>query len=67
MKAILEFDLPDEKEEWELHFKASDMHQALWDIDQYLRSETKHAEVPADAYAIRERFLEILAEYGVEL
>ena len=42
MKAVLEFNLPDDQEEYELCNKAQDMSYALHQIQQYLRSKVKY-------------------------
>ena len=38
MKAILEFDLPDDSGEFRLASTASDLYNTLWEMDQWLRS-----------------------------
>ena len=45
-KAILEFDLnePDDRDEHNRMIRSLDILLALWDIDQYLRSQTKYNE-----------------------
>jgi hypothetical protein len=43
MKAILEFNLPEDNIEYELVNNAGKMHSVLWDMDQWLRSNTKYA------------------------
>jgi len=43
MKAILEFNLPEDNIEYELVNNAGKMHSVLWDMDQWLRGQTKHA------------------------
>ena len=43
MKAILEFNLPEDNVEYVLVNNAGNMHSVLWDMDQWLRSNTKHA------------------------
>jgi hypothetical protein len=43
MKAILEFDLPNDSEEFRLASTASDMYNTLWEMDQWLRSAIKYA------------------------
>jgi len=45
-KAILEFDLnePEDRNEHERMLKSLDLCLALWDMDQYLRSQTKYNE-----------------------
>jgi len=42
-KAILEFNLPEEREEYETTCKAGAMHSILWELDMtYLRSAIKY-------------------------
>lgn len=73
MKAILEFNLPDDEAEFELANKGAKMHYVLWQIDQWLRSNTKHApdnmnEHTYQAYVeCREKLHQILNENGVDL
>ena len=43
MKAILKFDLPEEQNEFELAVNAYKWYSVVWDMDQYLRSQTKYA------------------------
>jgi hypothetical protein len=43
MKAILEFDLPNDSGEFRLASTASDMYNTLWEMDQWLRSVIKYA------------------------
>ena len=42
MRAILEFELPDDQSEYELAVDASKMYSALWDIKQLIRSKLKY-------------------------
>ena len=42
MKAILEFNLPEDKEEFEVASKAMDWSILAWDIDQYIRNRLKY-------------------------
>ena len=42
MKAILEFDLPEDKEWFEAASKAVDWSILAWDIDQYIRNRLKY-------------------------
>ena len=53
MKAILEFNLPEDNQEFELMSKALKMYSTLWDLDVWLRGEIKyndkeHLEVVRD-------------------
>lgn len=74
-KAILEFDLnePDDVEAHKRAVKSLDMAIALWDIDQYLRAQTKYApdSMPQEAYdallEAREKFYQILNERGINM
>ena len=43
MKAILEFNLPEDDHEFEMATSGSKFHSVLWDMDQYLRSKIKYA------------------------
>ena len=42
MKAILEFELPDDQEEYEYAVNAPKMYLALWEIKQLIRSKLKY-------------------------
>ena len=42
MKATLEFNLPEDKEEFEVASKAMDWTILAWDIDQYIRNRLKY-------------------------
>ena len=42
MKAILEFELPDDQSEYELAVDAPKMYNTLWDIKQLIRSKLKY-------------------------
>jgi hypothetical protein len=73
-KAILEFNLadPDDATDYIRANKALDMAIALWDIDQYLRAETKYnEELTQDAYdalaTAREKFYQILNERNINM
>lgn len=42
MEAILKFNLPEDRRNFEVATKATDYYCALWDFDQYLRGILKH-------------------------
>ena len=42
MKAILEFELPDDQQEYEYVVDAEKMYNALWQIKQLIRSKLKY-------------------------
>ncbi len=51
MKAILQFDLPEEREEFEMHNKASEMFCKLADVEEYVRRLRKYdtrESIPTD-------------------
>ena len=73
-KAILEFDLnePDDKEAHKRAVKSLDMALALWDMDQYLRSQIKYSdeyELTDEQYntleETRDKLHKILSEYNI--
>jgi hypothetical protein len=76
-KAILEFNLDDHEDEM-AHLraiKALDMALALWDMDQYFRSQMKYGnndcELSDDAYKAleeaREELREFMSSRGINL
>jgi hypothetical protein len=73
MKAILEFNLPEDNIEYELVNKAGKMHSVLWEMDQWLRGQTKHApdtmsEDTYNAYLkCRNKLHEFMIEMNVDL
>ena len=44
MKAILEFNLPEDTEEFEVASKAMDWSILAWDIDQFIRNKIKYEQ-----------------------
>ena len=42
MKAILEFNLPEDEEQFNVASKGMDWALVVWDIDQLLRNKLKH-------------------------
>jgi hypothetical protein len=68
MKAILEFNLPDDQQDFELASNALKFWSVLYELDQDLRSKTKYApdDLPQDKYdaykEIREKLRELMSE-----
>ena len=66
MKAILEFNLPDDQEDFDMAVKAGAAFAALDDFMKYLRSNLKHAELNDVRYAqlekVREVFIHLINE-----
>ena len=73
MKAILEFNLPEDHIEFEMAVNGSKMHSVLWEMDQWLRAQYKYmsdGEYSKDKYETfekcREQLREIMFENGVK-
>jgi len=71
MKAILEFNLPDDQEEYDLAVKAQDMMRSLNDVRNYLRAKSKYEtedEAKWEAYnEVHQQFFEILNDNNIKL
>jgi hypothetical protein len=50
MKAQLTFKLPEEQEEFNDAVNGSAFKTAIWELDQYMRSQLKHGELPDDVH-----------------
>ena len=61
MKAILEFNLPDDREEFKHANEGSRYLSLLGEIRDYLREQRKYAEKPATLEEIEKVFYEITA------
>ena len=72
MEAILKFNLPEEKREFELTVDASKWYSVCWDMDQYLRAQTKYApdDMPEEVYITlkqtRDKLHQFLSENSVD-
>ena len=68
MKAKLIFNLPDDSHEFEMANKGTSMHSVLWQMDQWLRGNIKHApdSMSNDEYKAYERCREELRELMFE-
>ena len=73
MKAILEFNLPEDNTEFEMAVNASKMYSVLWEMDQWLRAQYKYmpdTEYSEDKYntfeKCRDHLREIMFENGVK-
>jgi hypothetical protein len=73
MKAILEFNLPEDQAEYDLCNKASDMYSVIWEMKLWLRSETKYApdNISDDTinalYKCRDKFNELINDNNLEI
>ena len=64
MKAILEFNLPEDNQEFELHTKATKMYCTLWELDQWLRSEIKYKDKELDE--VRDKLREFMNDNRID-
>ena len=73
MKATLEFNLPEDQSDFDLAVNGAKAQLALWEMDQWLRSQTKYApdDISEDTFKAfelcRERLREIVYENGINL
>ena len=71
MKAILEFNLPEDNQEFELATKGLKFWSVLWELDQSLRTKTKYApdNLPQDKYdayqEIRDELRELMSNNNI--
>jgi hypothetical protein len=72
-KITVEYNLPEEQDEFETANNASKYYSVLWDLDQYLRNITKYAsnDTTEDQltayYALRDEFHKLMVEHNVTL
>ena len=74
MKAILEFNLPEEETDFYLATKGEAFWRACWDMDKWLRAQHKYMpdnkfnKDKDDAYLeVRQKLIQIMNENGVTL
>ena len=71
MKAILEFNLPEEQAEHYCAIKGADMLNVLWELKAELRGMLKYGDLPDKQYEIVEKIqgylLESLSDNDVNL
>jgi hypothetical protein len=73
MKAILEFNLPEDNQEFKMATQGADMFSTLWEIDQWLRSQIKYApdSMHKEAYKAyedsRTHLHQFLNKYNIDL
>jgi hypothetical protein len=73
MKAILEFILPEDHQEYDLANNALNFWRVLYELDQDLRTKTKYAldDLPQDKYdayqEVRDMLHELMTDNNVSL
>jgi len=69
MKAILEFNLPEDSHDFKMATQGASMHSVLWEMDQWLRAQYKYmtdSEYSKDKYEAYEKARNKLNEFMVE-
>jgi hypothetical protein len=72
MKATITFNLPEDKDEFRMATHGASMYNVLWEMDQWLRTNTKYApdamsEDTYNAYQeCRNKLREIMSENGID-
>ena len=70
MKAILEFELPEDKENFDASAKGMDWAIVAWDMDQLLRNKLKHGDLlpntRAELEEIKTTLNEMLIDRGLQ-
>ena len=66
MKATLEYNLPDDQEDFNYATNGFNYYHALYEFDQWLRSEYKY-NGKEDMYEVREKLREIILDNNVKL
>lgn len=67
MKAILEFNLPEDQNEFDLANNAAKLSLFAWKFQQYLRSQIKYADKPDDIDEIYEKWFEMMRTDDIDL
>ena len=66
MKAILEFNLPEDSHEFQMATTGAAMHSTLWEMDQWLRAQYKYmpdTEYSEEKYDTYEKCREQLHQF----
>jgi hypothetical protein len=72
-KAILEFNLPEEQDEFELASNTGKYYSVLWDLDQYMRNKIKYTsddtpELYREAIQmVRDEFWRLMDDHNIKL
>jgi hypothetical protein len=73
MEAIFKFNLPEDQDEYDVFIKANDMYSVIWEMKQWLRSETKYApgNISDDTihalYKCKDKFYELINDNNLEI
>lgn len=71
MKAKLTFNLPDEESEFQDAINGNAYKAVIWELDQFLRSQLKHQEMPDEVSVkvlqIRDELHSILQDHSITM
>lgn len=71
MRGILEFNLPEESQEFEIATKGHAYKDVLWDLDQWLRGLVKYGDISPEKARVydevRGKLRDLLNEENLEL
>jgi hypothetical protein len=71
MKAVLEFNLPEENHEFANATQGAKMRSVLWDFDQWMRSKIKYEDLNDEQYQVyqgcRDHLRTLLYEENIDL
>ena len=71
MKAIIEFELPDDQEQYNFANKGFDYFCVLCEFDEFLRQKIKYSELEEKEYSLledtREQLRQMLFDRGISL
>lgn len=61
-KAILEYDLPEERDDFDLAMKAAHLDYVIYELDNYLRGKLKYGELTDDQDRLYQEIRDKLTE-----
>ena len=73
MKAIIKFNLPEDQEDFDMFNQSSAMYSVIWDLNQWLRGQTKYAPENTSEdtikafYDCQDKLNELLHSHRIEL
>jgi hypothetical protein len=67
MKVVLEFNLPEDREEYEWAFHGSELQAVVLELDTYLRNKIKYRDAGKETDDIRAELHKMLGERGLSI
>ena len=66
MKAKLEFNLPEENEEFRIMSNGINWFNVAWELDQYLQNNIRHGSLPESSYLVYEEVRQKLHDIMID-